>query len=176
MYKKLRKYIGFCMLLGITVAPALAQGDKEKAFPFELKDTLGQVVKLEDFAGKILVMDFWFTGCKGCVQVAKALHDTIMPEFSNDSSVVFISVSLDINFLQWKRSLKSGLYTSDKQVNLFTMGMGSTHPLFKYYRYSGAPQMLLIDKEANLISSSPPMPFPGSPSIHEFISLIKKHL
>lgn len=149
----------------------------EKAFPFELKDPLGKVVKLEDFAGKLLVIDFWFTGCKGCIQVAKGLHDSVMPKFANDTSVVFVSVSIDVNFFQWKKSLKSGLYSSEKQVNLFTMGLGGAHPLFKHYRYNGCPQLLLIDKEGKLIENFPPKPLPGATSaINDFVSLIKNNL
>ena len=126
----------------------------DKAYPFQLKDTLGKVVKLEDFEGKLLVMDFWFTGCKGCVQLADMLHHAVMPVFEGDTSVVFISVSVDINFLQWKRSLLGGLYTSDKQVNLFTMGLGTMHPLFSHYRFSGCPQMLIINQDGMVISKS----------------------
>ena len=178
MRRKLSLHIGFSILWIGIIAPVLAQEkQREKAFAFELKNTLGQVVTLEDFAEKTIVMDFWFTGCKGCVQVAKALHESIIPEFANDSSVVFVSVCLDINFLQWQRSLKKGLYTSKEQINLFTMGMGTAHPLFKHYHYSGCPQLLLIDKEGILITSTPPIPFPGATnSINEFISLIKNNL
>lgn len=132
------------------------QANRPKVFPFELKDTLGKVVKYEDFKGKALVIDFWFTGCKGCVQVAEMLHKSVMPAFEKDTSVVFISVSIDINFLQWKRSLKGGLYTSDKQVNLFTIGLGSRHPLFKHYGFSGCPQMLIVDRNGDVLSTSVP--------------------
>ena len=176
--RKISLHIGLSILWIGIVTPVLAQEkQREKAFAFELKDTLGQVVTLEDFAEKTIVVDFWFTGCRGCVQVAKALHERIIPAFANDSNVVFVSVCLDINFLQWKRSLKTGLYTSKEQINLFTRGMGSAHPLFKHYRYSGCPQLLLIDKEASLITSSPPIPIPGNTnSINEFISLIRNNL
>lgn len=166
------------MLMAVTFVPVFAQENpEEKVLAFELKDTTGQVVKLEEFAGKLLVIDFWFTGCKGCVHVAKGLHGSIMPEFSADSSVVFISVCLDINFLQWKKSLKTDLYSSKEQINLFTMGMGTAHPLFKCYGYSGCPQLLLIDKKGKLIDDFPPMPVAGAaPANRELISLIKNNL
>lgn len=144
--------------------------DAEKAYPFELKDTLGRIIKFEDFKGKALVMDFWFTGCKGCIQIAEMLHKSIMPVFEQDTNVVFISVSVDINFLQWKRSLRTGLYTSNKQVNLFTMGMGTTHPLFRHYHFSGCPQMLVVDKAGNVISKTVP---PDDKTIIELIKQAK---
>jgi hypothetical protein len=128
------------------------------------------MVNLDDLKGKVIYMDFWFTGCKGCVQVAKALHDDVLPVFQGDTSVVFMAVSLDVNFLKWKKSIRGGMYTSPGELNVFTMGLGSDHPIYKHYGFSGAPQMLLIDKDGFLISSAPPYPGP------ELVELIRKFL
>lgn len=133
---------------------AQAQTEREKAYAFELKDTLGYVHKLADYKGKMLVIDFWFTGCKGCVQVANMLREEVKPRFKGDSSVVFVAVSLDVNFLQWKRSIRSERYTSEGQLNLYTNGQGGKHPIYRYYGFSGAPQMLVIDPEGYVISKS----------------------
>lgn len=159
-----------CILIFHLAAGAQTDAGRKKVFPFELKDTLGRIVKAEDLEGKVVYMDFWFTGCKGCVQVAKALHAQVLPVFRQDTNVVFVAVSLDVNFLQWKRSIRSGLYTSPGELNVFTMGMGSDHPFFRHYGFSGAPQTMLIDKEGYVISTAPPFPGP------DLISLIKEHL
>ena len=151
-------------------ATAQTNTERKKVIPFELKDTLGRVVKAADFRGKVVFMDFWFTGCKGCVQVAEALHTQVLPVFSSDTNVVFLAVSLDINFLQWKKSIRSGIYTSEGELNLFTMGMGGDHPLYKQYGFSGAPQTMLIDKEGYVISTSPPFPGP------DLVKLIREYL
>lgn len=149
------KWLTTCMVAMLLVPVVLvAQPSVEKAFPFELKDTLGYVHRLDDFRGKTLVMDFWFTGCKGCVQVARMLREQVKPAFRGDTSVVFIAVSLDINFLQWKRSIQGGVYTSEGQLNLFTNGMGGSHPIYKHYGFSGAPQLLVIDPEGDVVSRS----------------------
>lgn len=144
-----------------------AQIGNEILYPFELKDTLGRVVKAEQFKGKALVIDFWFTGCKGCVQVAEMLHKSVMPVFAPDSNVVFLSVSVDVNFLQWKRSLRSGLYSNNRQVNLFTAGRGTSDPLFEYYRFNGCPQMLVVGKKGNLVSMNVPA---GADQLKELIN------
>lgn len=138
--------------LSLTLLPAQTRG--EKAYAFELKDTLGYVHRLEDYKDKTLVMDFWFTGCKGCVQVAQMLREQVKPHFKGDTSVVFIAVSLDVNFLQWKQSIRGGLYTSKEQINLFTNGVGSSHPIYKYYGFLGAPQLLVIDSDGYMVSKS----------------------
>lgn len=142
-----------CLLLfGLLSATAFSQQARMRAYPFELKDTLGYSHRLGDFKGKTIIMDFWFTGCKGCVQVARMLREQVKPAFEGDTSVVFIAVSLDINFLEWKRSIQSGIYTSEGQLNLFTNGLGANHPIYPYYGFSGAPQMLVIDQEGFVVS------------------------
>ena len=158
----------YTALILLLLAFSTRAQEPAKAFPFELKDTLGHIVRLDDFRGKVILMDFWFTGCKGCVQVAKGLHEQVIPHFKDDTSIVFIAVSIDVNFLQWKKSIRTEVYSAPPELNLFTQGMGADHPLFRYYGFSGCPQLLLIDAGGYLVSSSPPMPGP------ELVKLIQK--
>lgn len=151
------KIVLLLCLFGLNILTAQNNSIKKKdAYPFVLKDTLGFEHKLEDYKGKTIIMDFWFTGCKGCVQLAKKLHEVVIPHFKNDDTVVFIAVSLDINFLKWKESIKKEIYSSPPEINLYTMGMENKHPLFKYYGFSGCPQLLIINSNGKLVSSSPP--------------------
>jgi hypothetical protein len=96
------------------------------------------------------------------------LHAEVIPHFRSDTSIVFIAVSIDINFLVWKRSVRSGIYSSAPELDLFTIGMGAEHPLFKHYGFNGCPQLLVIDAKGYLVSSSPPMPGP------ELVNLIRQ--
>jgi len=141
---KVLKIYGFFLCL-LSSSISQAQLSAEKAFPFALKDTLGYVHTLDDYKDKVLVIDFWFTGCVGCTQVARMLREEVKPAFESDSNVMFIAVSLDLSFLQWKRSIRTGRYTSIGQLNLFTNGLGSSHPIYGHYGFSGAPQLLIID-------------------------------
>jgi len=42
--------------------------DGQPAPDFALKDGSGKTVKLQDYRGKVLLLDFWATWCTGCKQ------------------------------------------------------------------------------------------------------------
>lgn len=140
---------------------------------FDFSDTSGKKVKLIDFHGKIIVLDLWFTGCLPCTIMAKELKNVIH-HYQNIEDIVFISVNVNDNKESWIKGLQSGKYTSNEQINLYTDGLGVSHPFIKYYNFIGFPSLILIDKDGTLISANPPNPYPKS--IQELINLIDSYL
>ncbi len=127
------------------------------AFPFELQDAHGKVHKLADFKGKVLVIDFWFTGCGICKELNSIMH-SVIEKYKNNSDVVFMTISTDYDKTQWIKSIATGEFTSRSSINLFTNGLGVSHPIINYYGFQGAPQQLIIDKNGQIISTHPPRP------------------
>ncbi|MES2456367.1 MAG: TlpA disulfide reductase family protein [Bacteroidota bacterium] len=127
------------------------------AYPFALQDAEGKVHKMADYKGKVVVMDFWFTGCTWCKYVNVAMQ-SIIKKYEGNKNIVFITVSIDKNLERWKMSLKSQEYTSEGTINLYTNGQGSQHPIMDYYNFIGAPNQLIIGRNGEMINSSPPRP------------------
>jgi thiol-disulfide isomerase/thioredoxin len=128
-----------------------------KTFPFELQDEKGFVHRLDDYTGKVIVMDLWFTGCGACLNLNAAMHH-IMEKYRDHKDVVFITVCSDKNKKSWITSLATGKYTSPGSVNLYTNGKGFEHPILKYYNITGAPRQLIIAKDGTMVSTNPPRP------------------
>ncbi|REC79510.1 hypothetical protein DRF60_06720 [Chryseobacterium elymi] len=129
-----------------------------KAFEFSLVDSLGKTVKQSDFKGKVVLLDFFFTGCGGCKILNNQMTD-IVNYYSNNSNIQFISVNVDKDMEKWKNSLRTLEYTHKGSVDLFTNGLGSNAEIIRHYNIVGYPTLILIDKEGKIISTKPPRPY-----------------
>ncbi|MGK9128378.1 TlpA family protein disulfide reductase [Olivibacter sp. SA151] len=143
------------------------------AFGFILPDTNGNAVKLSDLKGKVVVIDFWFTGCSACKILAKSLK-LVAATYSDNPNVVFVSISVDSNREKWIQSVRSGVYTGNETINLYTEGKGSKHPIIDFYGFSGYPNLLVIDKQSKL-AAIPPRPETPE-SFRTFVALIDELL
>jgi peroxiredoxin len=143
------------------------------AFAFELPDVSGKIRTLKEFKGKLVVMDFWFTGCSGCADLAKELKP-IVAGFSGNRNLVFISVCVDKDRQRWLTSVEQEKYCSKDEINLFTEGKGWTHDIVKHYNITSYPRLLVISKNGRIVSTAPPIPRAGGKDA--FINYLKEHL
>jgi alkyl hydroperoxide reductase subunit AhpC len=120
-----------------------------KAFNFTLQGADGKIHSLSDYTGKVLVLDFWYTGCTNCIGENIQLKK-IEGFLEKDTNVVFLSISIDTNKDKWIESIQSGKYTTESRVNLFTNGQGSDHPMIAYYSIDGYPKLIIVDPNGNL--------------------------
>ncbi len=115
---------------------------------FSLKDASDKTVSLKKFRRKVVMLDFWFTGCGACKEMAPRVRK--LEEKYKNQPVVFISICVDRKREQWLSTLKTNVYTSPLSVNLYTEEKGSQHPVIQNYNVSGYPTFVLIDKNGNL--------------------------
>jgi thiol-disulfide isomerase/thioredoxin len=123
------------------------------AYNFSLTDTKGRIVRLEDFKGRVVFIDFWFNGCRACAIYYKLVISKVEEKFRNNSQVVFIAVNVDTDEKRWLDGIKEGLYTSASVVNLNTNGKGQSHPIIKHYNVMSYPRPLLIGRDGKIMSN-----------------------
>lgn len=147
---------------------------KGKPVPdFSLKDINEKVFTRELLKNKVVLMDFWFTGCLGCVQMAPALRK-VEGEFKNNPNVVFLSVNVDKEKDKWIKSIAQKKYTTGKGLNLYTGGLGREHEIVNTFNISGYPTLYLLGPYGRIAESQVPDPRKDNGAL--LIKLIQQQL
>lgn len=108
---------------------------------FEARNINGDLIKLSDFKGKILLLDFWAYWCKWCHVQNEKEFSYLNKKYKKD--VVIISYSLDEKIDVWKKSVAKSSY---KWVNLSNL-KGINDPIAYSYRVNELPHTFIIDKQ-----------------------------
>ena len=112
---------------------------------FEARNINGDLVKLSDYKGKIIVLDFWAYWRKWCHVQNEKEFSYLNKKYKDD--IVIISYSLDEKMEVWKKSISKSSY---QWVNLSNL-KGMKDPIAFQYGVSLLPHSFLINKEGKLI-------------------------
>jgi len=119
----------------------------EKAPGFYLQDVQNKSVSLNDFAGNIVYIQFWFTGCKPCIKEIPE-ENRLVDVFKNEK-VKIISICMYSSEESWRQVIeKYGM----KSIALFCKGNWDKI-LKEKYDIASFPQHVLIDKHGKIIAN-----------------------
>jgi len=122
------------------------------AHNFILPDINGIMRSLTDYKGKIVILDFWFTGCGSCALLSP--HLTKIEKSFEGKPVVFLSINLDNSKTQWEKSMGTGKYTSPYAINLTTASLGFRHSVVENYAIDACPTLILIDQQGKVMNNA----------------------
>lgn len=138
---------GFCLSPPFTPASAIqpvanSTAESRRAPDWQLKDLDGKPVKLLDFKGKVVVLNFWATWCPLCrkeIPALIALHDGY-----KDKGVVVIGVSMD----QGGPSVVKP-FAKRTKIN-YPLVMGDESTAAAYGNVQVIPTTFFIDRDGNI--------------------------
>ena len=121
-----------------------------KAPDFTLEDINGKSVKLSDYQGKIVYLDFWASWCSPCVYQMKNSRTWKMNY--KDKDVVFLYVSLDDKQEVWRSFVQTQGYEGIHV--LAANGDVYQSQIAKLYKVKRMPAVFLIDKKGKVVYNS----------------------
>lgn len=140
--------------------------DGDDARNFFFTDRNNQQFSLNQFKGKVVFIDIWATWCGPCLKEIPFLEE-LRKLYKEDSSIIFISLSIDENRELWKNALLKRNLTG-YQFIINRAGL-------REYNVISVPRVIIIDKDFTVAAMYGPSP--SSQSISDFLnSLLTKEL
>lgn len=119
--------------------------DGKKAADFELKTLEGKSIKLSDYHGKIVIIDFWATWCGPC---RKGVPDLVELQNEYKDKLVVIGISLD------QQNTIKELEPFMKQYGInYPVVLGTQQVVMDYGNIQAIPTSFLIDQSGNIVDT-----------------------
>jgi len=120
---------------------------------FRLQDMLGKAVALQDFRGKVVYVDFWFSQCIPCLAEAPAAQR--LKKRFNNKEVVFLYISTDVVREAWREAIVKHGLGGPSSVHLFDPeGIHAA----RAYQVEGFPTYMIISRDGHLLQRDAPRP------------------
>ena len=119
-----------------------AQSSKIMAPDFTLKDIDGKTVKLSDFKGKIVILNFWAVWCKYCL-IEMPDFNELNKQLAKENNAVILAVDVQ----ESEKTVKE--YLTSNNIGLKVL-MDTDGAVSQTYGVSGFPTTFFINKDGSL--------------------------
>lgn len=105
----------------------------------------GEVLKLSDLKGNLVLLEFWFPGCGGCINA--------IPEI-NRIQDIYGKKKFKVFGVEFSNSKRTGLETYIKKENILYPTLHSGKSLANSYGVTAGPTFFLIDQKGVVVYTS----------------------
>jgi cytochrome c biogenesis protein CcmG/thiol:disulfide interchange protein DsbE len=135
----------FISLFLLCIAIGAARPDTSKALDFELQNLEGERVSLSSCLGKgPIILDFWATWCKPCVEELKHIQDIYEAYGGKGLQVLAISQDSPRSVAKVKSFIKGRRFT-------FTVLLDTNKEIYRKFRLYGLPHTFVLDKKGEIV-------------------------
>ncbi len=171
-----KRYAGFLasyknssydIILSKAVAIKRKKAKGAPAIEFDFTTIDGQQMKLSDFKGKVVYIDFWASWCGPCMRELPATKK--VKEHFKDKDVVFLNVSIDEDMNAWKKAIEKNNITG---IHTCEPG-GWKNRVAQLYGVNSVPSYFLIDRNGKFASENTPRPSETEQLIKEIEAVLQ---
>lgn len=119
-----------------------------QAAPLSGTSLEGESIALNDFKGRVVLVDFWASWCGPC-RVENRHYPKLLEKYSESGFEIF-GINLDEDRDVWARASKQDLVGWPQVSDL----LGFASPMAKAYNVSALPVTFLIDREGHIIAKN----------------------
>lgn len=133
-------------------------GNGSEILPFDFITKDGRRLETEEYSGKILLIDFWISGCSACKVFHEKVLGPVSGEFKDSNKVAFISVCSDLRSDNWiKKSTQLDKDGENTITEVYAERNSGSNPFLDYYNIHSYPQLMIIGSDGKLHNiGSPP--------------------
>jgi len=141
MSKVFRSILIGCCLLGLGVMPASAKTISGNAPDFTLKSRSGKNLRLSDYRGQVLLVNFWASWCGPCRQEMPLLENLYKRYKKLGFTILGVNVDTD--------STKANHYLRDMSVT-FPIVYDNSNKVSKAYSVNAMPTTVIVDRNGKM--------------------------
>ncbi|MDX5347392.1 MAG: TlpA family protein disulfide reductase [Hymenobacteraceae bacterium] len=135
---------------------------------FELTSVTGEKVKLSDFIGKTVYLNFWTTSCGLClIDQPYAQH---LAEKMEGENVVFLNIAVDDDEEAWRK-----MVTKKNLKGVHVISKADNTQLLEQYQVKNLPSYYLIGEDGTFINTKPKRPS-SNEAVKEIQAAINKKM
>ena len=152
-------FVSLVLVVGVYAAwqnTQPASNNRRLAPLFTLTDINGNEVSLENFTGKVVILDFFFPQCQYCDEEIVHLEE-IYREYSREK-VEILSISVKENSIEDIQEFKKGpnsFSNLEYEISWIIARDTETANVIDQYGVSGYPTTVVIDQEGYISPNSP---------------------
>ena len=134
-------------------AQLVARSDRKAAPNFQLASADGRVLRLSEFKGKVVLINFWATSCGGCVLEIPSFIELQSKHQNTDFTAIGISADIPYEGLKtsdeaWQRIRP---FIAEHKVN-YPIVLGNNE-VIDAYGFKAYPATYLIDKSGRVAAT-----------------------